>query len=137
MDDIDQHSRRQFLGLVGAAAAAAGATSLLPPSIVRALSIPAYSATGTIKDVEHVVILMQENRSFDHYFGTLHGVRGFGDRFTIPLPRAARTRLAADRRHARAVPPYHLDSTQGQRASASTARRTAGPTPRTPGTTAA
>ncbi len=43
------------------------------------------NATGTIKDVEHVIILMQENRSFDHYFGTLKGVRGFGDRFTIPL----------------------------------------------------
>ena len=28
---------------------------------------------------------MQENRSFDHYFGTLRGVRGFGDRFPIPV----------------------------------------------------
>lgn len=35
--------------------------------------------TGTIKDVQHVVILMQENRSFDSYFGTLRGVRGFND----------------------------------------------------------
>jgi phospholipase C len=33
-----------------------------------------------------VVILMQENRSFDHYFGALNGVRGFGDRFPIPVP---------------------------------------------------
>ena len=45
--------------------------------------------TGTIMDVEHVVILMQENRSFDHYFGTLRGVRGFGDRFPIPVPAAS------------------------------------------------
>jgi phospholipase C len=37
-----------------------------------------------------VVILMQENRAFDHYFGTLAGVRGFGDRFPIPLPEGAR-----------------------------------------------
>src|SRR6185312_17533998 len=36
--------------------------------------------TGTLKDIEHVVILIQENRSFDHYFGTLSGVRGFGDK---------------------------------------------------------
>ena len=36
--------------------------------------------SGTIADVKHVVILMQENRSFDHYFGTLRGVRGFGDK---------------------------------------------------------
>lgn len=41
--------------------------------------------TGTIMDVGHIVILMQENRSFDHYFGTMKGVRGFGDRFTIPV----------------------------------------------------
>jgi phospholipase C len=34
---------------------------------------------GSLAGIEHVVILMQENRSFDHYFGTLSGVRGFGD----------------------------------------------------------
>ena len=38
-----------------------------------------HAGTGTIQDVQHVVILMQENRSFDHYFGTLRGVRGFSD----------------------------------------------------------
>ena len=42
--------------------------------------------TGSINDVQHIVILMQENRSFDHYFGTMRGVRGFGDRFPIPVP---------------------------------------------------
>ena len=60
--------------------------SSLPASIRQALAIPANNRTGTIKDVEHVVILMQENRSFDNYFGTLAGVRGFGDRMTIPVP---------------------------------------------------
>jgi phospholipase C len=35
--------------------------------------------TGTIADVRHVVIFMQENRSFDHYFGSLHGVHGYSD----------------------------------------------------------
>jgi phospholipase C len=35
---------------------------------------------GSLKDIDHVVILMQENRSFDHYFGTLSGVRGFDDK---------------------------------------------------------
>ena len=63
--------------------AAAGA---LPPSIARALEIPANHRTGTIADVEHVVILMQENRSFDHYFGTLRGVRGFADPRVAKLP---------------------------------------------------
>jgi phospholipase C len=65
--------------------AAAAAVSTIPPSIARALSIPAARVTGTIADVEHVVILMQENRSFDHYFGTLNGVRGFGDPRPITL----------------------------------------------------
>jgi phospholipase C len=37
------------------------------------------AGTGSLSDIEHVVLLMQENRSFDHYFGTLSGVRGFDD----------------------------------------------------------
>ncbi len=37
-------------------------------------------------DVDHVVILTQENRAFDHYFGAMRGVRGYGDRFAIPAP---------------------------------------------------
>ncbi|MFO5836840.1 alkaline phosphatase family protein, partial [Klebsiella pneumoniae] len=42
--------------------------------------------TVRLQHIQHVDILMQENRSFDHYFGTLKGVRGFGDRMAIPLP---------------------------------------------------
>lgn len=34
---------------------------------------------GRLEDVDHVVILMQENRSFDEYYGARRGVRGFGD----------------------------------------------------------
>jgi phospholipase C len=74
-------TRRRFLRM----GAAAAAVSALPASIARALAIPAARVTGTIADVEHVVILMQENRSFDHYFGTLAGVRGFGDPRPITL----------------------------------------------------
>jgi phospholipase C len=71
--------RRSFL-------MAAAATASLPPVLARAATIDAHVRTGTIADVEHVVILCQENRSFDHYFGSMAGVRGFGDRFPIPLP---------------------------------------------------
>src|SRR6202050_3474897 len=78
-------TRRQFLRLSLEASAATAALALMPPSIRRALAIPAAVNAGTIQDVQHVVILMQENRSFDHYFGTLRGVRGFGDRHPIPL----------------------------------------------------
>ncbi|MFS2054782.1 phosphocholine-specific phospholipase C, partial [Variovorax sp. CT11-76] len=83
-----------------------------PPSIRRALAIPANNKTGTIQDVEHIVILMQENRSFDHYFGTLMGVRGFGDRFTIPLPKGMNVWQQSDA-SGTAILPYHLDSTKG------------------------
>ncbi|WP_394847198.1 phospholipase C, phosphocholine-specific [Pendulispora brunnea] len=73
-------SRRQIL--VGGAAGAA--SSLLPPSLHRALAVPARP--GGLKAIEHVVVLMQENRSFDQYFGTLRGVRGFSDPNAIRLP---------------------------------------------------
>jgi phospholipase C len=75
-------NRRRFIQLSGGAAAA----SILSTSIAKAASIPASRTTGTIRDVEHIVILMQENRSFDHYFGTLRGVRGYGDPRPVTLP---------------------------------------------------
>jgi len=65
--------------------AALGATAAFPDSIKQALAIPASGTTGTIQDVQHIVVLMQENRSFDHYFGTLRGVRGFGDPRAVKL----------------------------------------------------
>ncbi|MFC5862230.1 phosphocholine-specific phospholipase C [Acidicapsa dinghuensis] len=75
-------TRRDFLRL----AATAAGSAVFPASIKKALAIPASRASGTIKDVEHVVILMQENRSFDHYFGSLRGVRGFSDPRPALLP---------------------------------------------------
>ena len=73
--------RRRFLQLLGVSAVA----STLSESIAKALSISANNSTGTIADVEHIIFLMQENRSFDHYFGTLQGVRGFGDPRAVKL----------------------------------------------------
>ncbi len=104
--------RRQFLK---AATAAAGAGAM-PASIARALAATAATVTGTIKDVQHVVILMQENRSFDHYFGTLKGVRGFGDRHPTPLPSGKAVWYQVDA-EGKEVPPFHLDTarTNGMR----------------------
>ena len=51
---------------------------MLPLGIRNALAIPANNRTGSIRDVEHIVVLMQENRSFDRYFGTPKGVRAPG-----------------------------------------------------------
>jgi len=83
--------RREFLKVMGMTAI----MSSLKTNIARALEIPANNRTGTIQDVEHVVILMQENRPFDHHFGTLRGVRGFNDpravNINLPLASGAGT----------------------------------------------
>jgi phospholipase C len=79
---MDMKDRRTFLKLLGAPAFAAA----VPLDLSRVLSIPAHNRTGTIEDVEHIVFLMQENRSFDHYFGTMQGVRGFADPRAVNLP---------------------------------------------------
>lgn len=79
MPDI---SRRRLLGLAAATGGAA-ALSLLPPNLRRAAA--AGPVKGSVSDIKHVVVIMQENRSFDHMFGTLGGVRGFGDPSAITL----------------------------------------------------
>lgn len=79
MTDI---SRRRFLAASGTLAGA-GLASLLPPSLHAAMARPMPS--GGLDAIEHVIVLTQENRSFDHYFGTLRGVRGFGDPDPLPL----------------------------------------------------
>ncbi|MBM7441985.1 phosphocholine-specific phospholipase C [Streptomyces sp. HB132] len=82
-------SRRRLFALGGGALGAAAAGSFLPPSLQAALAAgPPAGRPGRegLEAIEHVVILMQENRSFDHYFGTLRGVRGFADRNAVELP---------------------------------------------------
>lgn len=100
--------RRRFLATAGKTAAAAVGLNLLPGCLQRAVSIPAARVAGTLADVQHVVILMQENRSFDHYFGTMAGVRGFGDRWPIPLPSGEAVWRQSDGE--REILPFHLDT---------------------------
>ncbi|MCE7060529.1 phosphocholine-specific phospholipase C [Dyadobacter sp. CY343] len=78
-------SRREFIKKAGMLTGAAGLFSTLPASIQKALAIDPQKGS-TYLDAEHVVILMQENRSFDHAYGTLRGVRGFNDPRAITLP---------------------------------------------------
>ena len=70
-------TRRRLLGYAAGVAATTFASTFLPPNLRRALAEPPPQAS--FQDIKHVVLLMQENRSFDHYFGTLAGVRGFSD----------------------------------------------------------
>ena len=104
-------TRRDFLRISALGAGSAGASALIPSSIRKAMAIPAYTATGSIMDVQHVVIHMQENRSFDHYLGTLNGVRGFGDPRAIRLPGGSPVWRQPSREHPDGyVMPFHGDS---------------------------
>jgi phospholipase C len=67
-------------------AAGLGLTAALPDAIKAALAVEPHRETGTIQDVQHIVVLMQENRPFDQYFGKLKGVRGFSDPRAVKLP---------------------------------------------------
>src|SRR3954469_23434712 len=76
-------TRRDFFRQMAALAGGAGSASLFA-AIDRAASIDPADGS-TFLDAKHVVVLMQENRSFDHAFGTLRGVRGFNDPRAIRL----------------------------------------------------
>ncbi|MES1249123.1 MAG: alkaline phosphatase family protein, partial [Chitinophaga rupis] len=71
-------NRREFIKKAALLAGATGLAGVLPPSIQAALAIDPSPGSNWY-DAEHVVILMQENRSFDHSFGNLKGVRGYRD----------------------------------------------------------
>lgn len=78
-------SRREFIKKAAMLSGGIGMAGMLPAAIQKALAIdPAMDSTYL--DAEHVVILMQENRSFDHCYGSLQGVRGFNDPRAIQLP---------------------------------------------------
>ena len=79
-------SRRQLPTSATALSGVAVGAAALPLSLRRALAATlAEPPRGSLRDIEHIVILMQENRSFDHYFGTMPGVRGFSDPAAIRL----------------------------------------------------
>lgn len=95
-------TRRRFIG--GTALAAAFAA--MPPHVRRAIADPVPPQA-----IEHVVLLMQENRSFDHYFGTMAGVRGFGDPNAIRLPNGASVFEQPDPENPDGhTLPFHLDT---------------------------
>jgi phospholipase C len=84
LQPLPMDSRREFIKKAAMLSGAAG-INFFPESIQRAFAINPQKGT-TYLDAEHVVILMQENRSFDHCFGALRGVRGFNDPRAITLP---------------------------------------------------
>ena len=97
-------NRRRFLQLAGGTAALAAMSN----SIDQAAAIPASRRHGDLRDVEHIVVLMQENRSFDHYYGSLQGVRGFGDPRPVTLPSGKSVFHQSD--GTKDVLPFHPDA---------------------------
>lgn len=100
--------RRRFLQISGATSLAGLTTGLLG-SVERAAAVAPARRTGTIRDIEHVVILMQENRSFDHYLGALRGVRGFGDPHPVQL-RSGKSVWHQPTRTGGELLPFHPDA---------------------------
>ena len=96
-------SRRNFLKKVSALAAA----GTRPADIMAALAIDPEPGS-TFLDAEHVVVLMQENRSFDHCLGSLRGVRGFNDPRAVQLPNGNPVWLQSNS-SGQTFAPFHLD----------------------------
>lgn len=91
-------------------AGGAGVFSVLPASIQKAMAInPAKGST--FEDAEHIVLLMQENRSFDHCFGALKGVRGFNDPRVLKLADGSPVWLQTDKEK-KSYLPFRLDMQQ-------------------------
>jgi phospholipase C len=100
-------TRRDFLKKAALLSGAVTLSPLLPESIQRALAIN-HAEGSTWRDAEHIVILMQENRSFDHALGTLRGVRGYNDPRVIELPNRNLVWLQSNRK-GETYAPFHLD----------------------------
>jgi phospholipase C len=107
---VSQLTRRRLLTGASRVAAAAAASALMPPNVRRLLA-ETPSRSGSLKDIKHVVLLMQENRSFDHYFGTLGGVRGFADPSALTLADGKSVFYQPDAVNPSGyVLPFHLDT---------------------------
>ena len=102
-------TRRKMLKLGSAAALAELAGLGLHGCSASKIIPPTPSGCSTITDIEHVVILTQENRSFDHYFGSYRGVRGFSDNSpAFQQPDSSNTTIAP----VGTLLPFHLDTSQ-------------------------
>src|SRR5947207_12032238 len=77
-------TRRDLLRAGAGAGMLAGFETLAAPARVLDKVLAAPTACGPLTDIEHVVIFINENRSFDSYFGTYRGVKGFHSK-ALPL----------------------------------------------------
>jgi phospholipase C len=84
--------------------------SALPESVQKAVA-QASPRPGSLSQIEHVIVFMQENRSFDTYFGALRGVRGFNDPTAVTLPTGRKVWYQPDPKNPDGYElPFHLDT---------------------------
>ena len=103
-------TRRRLLSSAAGMAAVAAASALMPPNVRRVLA-EGPPKENSLRDIKHIVMLMQENRSFDHYFGTLAGVRGFDDPKALQLSSGRSVFYQPDPENPSGyLLPFHLDS---------------------------
>jgi phospholipase C len=103
-------TRRRLLKGAAQLAATAAAGALMPPNVQRMLA-QGMPANSSLADIKHVVLLMQENRSFDHYFGTMAGVRGFNDPKALTLANGKSVFYQPDADNPSGyLLPFHLDT---------------------------
>ncbi|MFD0939797.1 phosphocholine-specific phospholipase C [Pedobacter boryungensis] len=100
-------SRRDFIKKAALLSGAFGLPNVIPMSIQKAMAINAEPGS-TFYDAEHIVFLMQENRSFDHMFGKMKGVRGFNDPRAKTLPNQNKVWLQSDEK-GKTYAPFHVD----------------------------
>jgi phospholipase C len=100
-------SRRDFLKTATVLSGGLGLSFSIPSLLNKIMDIDPNPGT-TFYDAEHVVFLMQENRSFDHFLGNLKGVRGFNDPRAQILPNQNKVWLQNDS-EGKTYPPFRLD----------------------------
>jgi phospholipase C len=113
-------TRRDLLRAGAAAGALASIESLAAPARVLERVLAAPAACGPLSEIDHVVIFINENRSFDSYFGTYKGVRGFHDRKPLKLSDGSEKSIfyqpfpgAAGEPYGGHLLPFHFDTKQG------------------------
>ena len=104
---MTMQTRREFIRSAAALTGGAFAAGTIPEAVARAMTIDPPAGT-TFRDAEHVVILMQENRSFDHSYGALRGVRGFRDPRAHVQPNGNPVWFQTDA-HGNTYAPFRLD----------------------------
>ena len=104
-------SRRSVIMGAAALAGAVGMSGFLPERLAEAATVQPTTGGFDLSQIKHVVYVMQENRSFDHYFGTFPGVRGFDDSTAQTLPNGNSVFQQPDPANPDGyLEPYHMDT---------------------------